>query len=297
MTVLRTPEDRFNNIPDFPYAPNYIELEDSDLGTLRLAYIDEGPKDAAAVLCMHGEPSWSFLYRKMIPIFLEAGYRVIAPDLIGFGRSDKPANRTDYTYQKHVNWMGGWLRELNLNDITLIAQDWGGLIGLRLVAEMPERFARVSISNTGLPTGDEPMSEDFLAWKNFSQTCEEFDAGFIVNIFDHGSLTPEEKKAYRAPFPTELYAAGAREFPMLVPVSPDNAASQTNRDAWKVLLEWKKPFLLCFSDADPILGPLKVTFEKIPGTEGQPHTTLHGMHFIQEQDGERWATAVVDWMN
>ncbi|WP_121626876.1 haloalkane dehalogenase [Poseidonibacter antarcticus] len=297
MKVLRTPEERFKNLPNFDYSPNYLEVEDKDLGALRIAYIDEGSKDAPVVLCMHGEPSWSFLYRKMIPLFLEAGYRVIAPDLIGFGRSDKPALRTDYTYQKHVNWMSDWLKALNLTNITLVAQDWGGFIGLRLVADMPDRFARVSISNTGLPTGDQGASETFQQWFEFTQNTEDFDCGFILNKFGQGTLTKLEQDAYRAPFPSEDYLAGARVFPALVPVTPDNPASEDVRKAQEKLSSFTKPVLLCFADKDPVSKPFEQFFlDNVPGTKKQPHTELHGFHFIQEEDGERWAKVVIDWI-
>ncbi len=298
MNILRTPEERFNNIADFPYRPHYLKINDNELGSLRLAYIDEGPRDASVILCMHGEPSWSYLYRKMIPVFLAAGFRVIAPDLIGFGRSDKPVERTAYSYKGHVQWMSDWVQALDLKNITLVAQDWGGLIGLRLVAAMPARFDRVSISNTGLPTGDQPMSDAFMKWREFSQSVEEFDTGFILNVFDHGTLSEQVKDAYRAPFPSEEYLAGARQFPLLVPITPDDPASEDNRKAWKVLQQWDKPFLLCYSDGDPITAHLKTTFlQMVPGTKDQPHITLNGLHFIQEQDGERWASSVVEWIN
>lgn len=297
MTILQTPEERFKNIPDFPYQPQYLEVEDSDLGQLRLAYVDEGSKDAPVILCMHGEPSWSYLYRKMIPVFLDAGYRVIAPDLIGFGRSDKPADRNAYTYSKHVAWMSSWFKALELDEVTLVAQDWGGLIGLRMVAEMPDRFARVSLSNTGLPMGDIEDVTDFINWRDFSQADEAFDAGLIVNWFDKGVLSEAEKNAYRAPFPSEEYKAGARQFPLIVPISPDQTGADDNREAAEVLRRWEKPMLLCFSDGDPITKPWEKFFiEEVPGTKGQPHITLHGLHFIQEQDGKRWASSVIDWM-
>lgn len=298
MKVYRTPEERFENLPDFPYQPNYLDVKDADLGDLRLAYIDEGPEDAPVVLCMHGEPSWSFLYRKMIPLFLDAGYRVIAPDLMGFGRSDKPANRKDYTYAKHVTWMTDWVTALGLNDITLVAQDWGGFIGLRLVADMPERFARVSISNTGLPMGEFEVTAAFNEWLEFTQTAEEFDTGFVLNMFDQGALTEAEKEAYRAPFPSEEYKAGVREFPALVPVKPDMPGAEDNRQAREFFKQWEKPMLVCFSDQDPVSRLWKDFFlDEVPGAQGQPHITLQGMHFIQEQDGERWANAVISWMN
>jgi haloalkane dehalogenase len=297
MPVLRTPDDCFAKLPGFPFEPHYLEIRDADLGPLRIHYVDEGPAHGKPVLCLHGEPTWSYLYRKMIPLFAAAGYRVLAPDLIGFGRSDKPSERSDYTYAKHVRWMGDWLVAMGLCDVTLLGQDWGGLIGLRLVAEQPERFARFSLSNTGLPTGDHPVSEAFHRWRKFSQEDPDFDIGFIVNLFGHGDLSEEEIQAYRAPFPADEYKAGARQFPMLVPTEPDNPASAANRAAWRVLREWHKPALMCFSDADPIMaGGEKPFLKLVPGTHNQPHITLQGRHFIQEEDGERWARAVIGWM-
>lgn len=297
MTVLRTPDERFSNLPDFPFTPNYVELEDPDFGTLRIHYLDEGPGDGPVVLCLHGEPTWCYLYRKMIPVFTAAGCRVIAPDLVGFGRSDKLDQRKDYSYARHVGWMAALLSALNLQDITLIGQDWGGLIGLRLLAENDSRFARFSLSNTGLPTGDHAVSEAFHRWRRFSQEDPVFDTGFIVNLFDRGDLSEAEKEAYRAPFPADEYKEGARQFPVLVPITPDDPASAANRRAWQVLMQWEKPALMCFSDADPIMaGGEKPFLKLVPGTQGQPHMTLTGRHFIQEEDGERWAQAVVDWM-
>jgi haloalkane dehalogenase len=297
MSVLRTPEDCFEEISGFSFAPRYVEIQDQDLGPLRVHYLDEGPADGPVVLCLHGEPTWCYLYRKMIPVFVAAGCRVLAPDLVGFGRSDKPAQRSDYTYRKHVQWMADWIAALRLKDITLLGQDWGGLIGLRLVAENTNLFARFSLSNTGLPTGDHEVGEAFHRWRKFSQEDPVFDTGFIVNLFGHGELTEEEIDAYRAPFPSDEYKAGARQFPVLVPVDPADPASDDNRRAWKTLMQWEKPALMCFSDADPIMrGGDKPFLKLVPGTKGQPHITLKGRHFIQQEDGETWARAVVAWM-
>jgi haloalkane dehalogenase len=233
----------------------------------------------------------------MIPLFADAGFRVLAPDLVGFGRSDKPSERGDYSYASHVRWMSDWLIAMGLCDITLLGQDWGGLIGLRLVARHPERFARFSLSNTGLPTGDHAVSEAFHRWRKFSQEDPEFDVGYIVNLFGRGSLSEDEIAAYRAPFPTDEYKAGARQFPMLVPTAPDDPATEANREAWKVLMQWHRPALMCFSDADPIMACGDKPFLKlVPGTHGQPHITLKGRHFIQEEDGEAWARAVISWV-
>lgn len=297
MTVLRTPDDRFEDLPGYPFEPHYCEIADPVHRRLRIHYVDEGRAHGPVVLCLHGEPTWSYLYRKMIPVFAEAGFRVLAPDLVGFGRSDKPADRDHYTYANHVRWMKDWLVAMGLCDVTLLGQDWGGLIGLRMVAELPERFARFSLSNTALPTGDQPVNEAFLRWRSFSQEDSDFDTGYIVNLFGRGDLTEAEMEAYRAPFPTNDYKAGARQFPMLVPAAPDDPASAANREAWRVLKEWHKPALMCFSDADPVMaGGEKPFLKLVPGANNQPHITLRGRHFIQEEDGETWARAVVDWM-
>lgn len=297
MTILRTPDERFENLPDFPFEPNYVEVNDESLGALRIHYLDEGPKEAPVILCLHGEPTWSFLYRKMIPVFVEAGFRVVAPDLIGFGRSDKPSERSDYTYARHVRWMKEFIESLDLRGITLLGQDWGGLIGLRLLTADEARFKAFSLSNTGLPTGDQKMSDAFLRWRQFSQDDPEFDTGFIVNLFGYGNLSEDEIEAYRAPFPSDEYKAGARQFPMLVPARPDDPAGDDNRKAWLVLTQWEKPALMCFSDGDPVTaGADQPFFKLVPGTRSQPHVTLRGRHFIQEEDGERWARAVIEWL-
>ena len=297
MSVLRTPDECFENLVDFPFEPRYQEIQDEDLGSLRIHYVDEGPRDCSLILCLHGEPSWSYLYRKMIPLFTAAGFRTVVPDLVGFGRSDKPSRRSDYTYKKHVRWMKDWIHATGLSGITLLGQDWGGLIGLRLLAENPNLFNRFSLSNTFLPTGDQGASEAFERWRRFSQENEEFDTGSIVNLFGYGNLGAEETEAYRAPFPSDEYKAGARQFPLLVPTDPDDPAAQDNRRAWQVLMQWNKPALMCFSDSDPITSGGDRAFKKlVPGTKNQPHITLKGHHFIQEEDGETWARAVVDWI-
>jgi haloalkane dehalogenase len=297
MKALRTPDDRFTDLPDFPWTPRYVEVADGDGGALRVACIDEGPREAEPVLLLHGEPSWSFLYRRMIPVLLDAGLRVVAPDLVGFGRSDKPAEPSDYTYARHVEWMrAAVLDELGLTGITLVGQDWGGLIGLRLVAEHPDRFARVVVANTGLPTGDSPMSDAFLAWQRFAQTAPQFEVGRIISNGTVGELRPGVVAAYDAPFPDDSYKAGARAFPALVPTRPDDPASDANRAAWEALAKWPKPFLTAFSDGDPITGGGDRVFRKlVPGADGMPHTTLQGGgHFLQEDVGPDLARLVVD---
>jgi haloalkane dehalogenase len=295
MDVLRTPDDRFANLPGYPFVARYVSVGDG----LRVHHVDEGPPGApAVVLMMHGEPSWSYLYRKMIPIVAGAGHRVVAPDLVGFGRSDKPVRREDYTYQRHVDWMREVLEELDLRGITLVCQDWGGLIGLRLAAEHPDRFARIVAANTFLPTGDRPAGPAFLAWQKYSQETPDFHVGGIVKGGCATDLGPEIVAAYDAPFPDDRYKAGARKFPLLVPTSPDDPAAAPNRKAWEVLSRWEKPFLTAFSDSDPITrGGERVLQQAIPGAKGQPHTTIAGGgHFLQEDKGEELARVVVEFI-
>ncbi len=295
MELLRTPDARFESLPDFPWTPRYVELAlEADPGRVRMAYVEDGPADAAPVLCLHGEPSWSFLYRKMIPALAAAGHRVIAPDLIGFGRSDKPAARADYTYQRHMDWLTAFLVALDLRAITLVCQDWGGLLGLRLAAENEARFARIVAANTFLPTGDQQMPESFLQWRAFSQTVPEMPIGGIVARGCTSELSPEVVAAYDAPFPDERYKEGARQFPALVPASPDDPATPANRRAWEVLQRWDKPFLTAFSDRDPITrGGDRVMQAMIPGTKGRAHATIKGAgHFLQEDRGPELAAMV-----
>jgi haloalkane dehalogenase len=260
-------------------------------------YLDEGPASASeTVLLLHGEPSWSYLYRKMVPVLVDAGFRTVAPDLVGFGRSDKPAARADYTYARHVEWMRAALFDgLGLSDVTVVGQDWGGLVGLRLVAEHPERFRRVVAANTGLPTGDIDMGEAFMAWQRFSQEVPEMPIGRIVAGGCATELSPEVVAAYDAPFPDESYKEGARQFPMLVPCRPDDPASDANRRAWEVLKGFGKPFLCAYSDSDPITrGADRLFLDMIPGTKGQAHTTITGGgHFLQEDRGPELAEVVV----
>lgn len=293
MNVLRTPDERFKDLPGYRFEPHYVDA----LG-MRMHYIDEGPRDAEPVLMLHGEPSWCYLYRKMIPVIAGAGYRAVAPDLIGFGRSDKPASQEDYTYQLHVDAITAFVEQLDLRNITLVCQDWGGLIGLRVAAEHEDRFARIVAANTFLPTGDQPPGEAFLRWQTFSQTAPRFEIGRIVNNGTTTDLPEDVVAAYDAPFPDDTYKAGARRFPALVPTKPDDPASEPNREAWKVLERWEKPFLTAFGDSDPITRNADKAFQaRVPGTKGQLHTTIAGGgHFIQEDRGEELARAVVDFM-
>src|SRR5262245_45822940 len=293
MEVLRTPDERFANLPGCGFAPHYLAVDG-----LSVHYVDEGPRGAAPVLLLHGEPSWSYLYRKMIPIISAAGHRSIAPDLVGFGRSDKPAARSDYTYQRHVDWMCGVIEHLDLQGITLVCQDWGGLIGLRLAADHPQRFARIVAANTFLPTGDVAPGPAFHAWREYSQTTPEFHVGGIVKGGCVTELAAAVIAAYNAPFPADRHTPVARHFPWLVPATPDAPAAAPNRAAWEVLRRWSKPFLTAFSDTDPITaGGDRVMQREIPGAQGQPHTTITGAgHFLQEDRGEELARVVVEFI-
>ncbi len=301
MELLRTPDHHFEDLPAYPFAPNYLDIPSLDpVGeeSIRVHYLDEGPISAKeTVLLMHGEPSWSYLYRKMIPILSDHGIRTIAPDLVGFGRSDKPAKRGDYTYVRHVEWMRSLLFEgLGLKGVTLVCQDWGGLIGLRLLALDPDKFSRVLAANTGLPTGDGRVSDAFLAWQKFSQETPEMPIGAIVAGGCATRPSPEVIAAYDAPFPDESFKEGARQFPVLVPTSPEDPASQDNREAWEVLRSFDKPFMCGFSDGDPITrGADRLFIETIPGAQLVDHPTIHGGgHFLQEDKGEELAKVTLE---
>lgn len=299
MQTVRTPDDRFADLPGYSFAPHYVDIDDGDGGTLRVHHLDEGPSDAPPILLMHGEPSWSFLYRHMVPVLVEAGHRVVAPDLVGFGRSDKPTEQSDYTYARHVEWMRQALFDrLDLRDITYFGQDWGGLVGLRLLAMEPERYARVAIGNTGLPTGHGPASEAFLAWQKFSQETDHFPVGGIINGGCATDLADEVIAGYDAPFPDDTFKAGARIFPALVPTSPDDPASADNVAAWTVLEQFDKPFLLTFSDQDAVTAGGDAPFlAKVPGARDQPHVTIEGGgHFLQEDRGPELAEVLVDFI-
>jgi len=298
LDYLRTSDDRFANLPDFPFQPNYVSIRDWEGFELRVHYLDEGAAHAEPVLMLHGEPSWCYLYRKMIPVIVEAGYRAFAPDLIGFGRSDKPKRRGDYTYQRHVDSMHSFINALDLRRLTLVCQDWGGLIGLRLAAEQPDRFARIVAANTFLPTGERPPGEAFMRWQRFSQETPIFNVGRIVNGGCVTDLSAEVMAAYDAPFPDETYKEGARQFPLLVPTSPEDPAAGANKRAWEALRKWTKPFLTAFSDSDPVTrGAERLLEAQIPGAAGQAHTTIVGAgHFLQEDKGKDLARIVVDFI-
>ena len=301
MEVLRTPDTRFGGLPDFPFAPHYLDIPNAAGPTLRMHYLDEGPREAPPVLLLHGEPSWSYLYRHVIPPLVAKGHRVLAPDLIGFGRSDKPSARADYTFERHVDWMSAWLTTLDLRSITLFCQDWGGLIGLRLVARFPERFAGVVAANTGLPSG-KPVGGaaktlPFRLWLAFSQLVPRFPVGWLISKGTVRRLSAVEIAAYDAPFPDERYKAGARQFPALVPITDTHASVPECKQAWQVLARFDKPFLTAFSDRDPITrGGDRIFQGRIPGTKGQPHTTIRRAgHFLQEDQPAEIA-GIIDGM-
>ena len=303
MKVLRTPDEQFAHLPEFPFAPHYATVT-ADTGNLagtelRVHYLDEGPRDAAPVLLMHGEPSWSFLYRRVIPVLVAAGHRVIAPDLVGFGRSDKPTDVADYSYAAHVAWMSELVfAVLDLRDATFFGQDWGGLIGLRLVAAQPDRFARVVIGNTGLPTGDGNLTEAFFAWQKFAAETPDLPIGQIINFGTLSDLAPEVIAAYDAPFPDDDSKAGARIFPKLVPSTPDDPERDANLAAWTVLEQYTEPFLCAFSDGDPITGGGDAEFRRrVPGAQGREHVTIAGGgHFLQEDCGPELGRVIAEFI-
>lgn len=288
MKILRTPDTAFEKLEDYPFAPNYVNVADN----LRMHYVDEGK--GPVVLLLHGEPSWSYLYRTMIPVLVEGGMRVIAPDLIGFGKSDKPSAQSDYTYAKHIEWTHGLVKQLNLQDIHLFIQDWGGLIGLRLVSAEPQRFASIVAGNTMLPTGTVTPPKAFLDWQHFASTSPKFDVATVIQMATTTNLSPAIMAAYNAPFPTEEHKAGARIFPALVPTTEEDPESANNKAAWGVLSQWTKPFLTLFSDQDPITKGGEQVFQKlVPGTKGHEHTLIVGGHFLQEDQGPQLASFMI----
>jgi haloalkane dehalogenase len=292
--ILRTPEERFAQISDFPYIPKYVEI-----GGLRIATIDEGPRHAAPVLLMHGEPTWSYLYRKMIPGLLAAGHRVIAPDLIGFGRSDKPTAKSDYSYANHVAWMVAWMQAMDVQHATLFCQDWGSLIGLRMATHSPERFDRIVLANGGLPTGTQGVTpRAFKLWRAFARFSPWFPIGKIVNSGCAVKLSEPEIAAYDAPFPSSKYEVAARLFPTFVPTEPNDPERAANEQAWNVLKQWHKPFLTLFSSRDPVTrGGDKIFQKLVPGAANQPHATTRGAgHFLQEDKGPELSKAISDFI-
>lgn len=293
LAAVRTPDERFSVLPGYAYVPRYVDIDG-----LRMAYVDEGPPDGRTILLLHGEPTWGYLYRRMLPPLLAAGYRTVVPDLIGFGRSDKPTERSAYTYAGHVAWLTSFVETLDLHDIVLFVQDWGGLLGLRVATEHRERFDRLVIANTFLPTGD-PPGDGFLQWQQASQAMPFMDCGALMQRATLArTLTDAEVDAYRAPFPDELHMAGARQFPLLVPTDPDDPAVPANRAAWRVLEAWDAPVLTLWAPGDVVLGGFQDVFvRRIPGAAGQPHQSFSPAgHFIQDDCGEQLAAAMVDWL-
>ncbi|MAZ86137.1 MAG: haloalkane dehalogenase [Cellvibrionaceae bacterium] len=332
MKKLRTPDACFNNLPDYDFPPHYTDVYDGEGGTLRMHHIEQGPTDGEVVLCLHGQPTWSFLYRKVIPVLAKAGYRVIAPDLVGFGKSDKPTLRSDYTYSRHVNWLKQWLVNNNLNNVNLLCGDWGGLIGLRLAAAYPDRFARLIPTSTVLPDSEGgvplemteqmyqayeslPVPVDirqvwaqfespgeihpFLYWRKL---CSENKAFRPSHLVEASSVNPIAAQAildaYNAPFPNESYLAGVRQFPSLLPVMPDDPELATCDMVWRLLRTFSKPVMTVFGDKDAFtIGAEKVFQERIPGANGQPHTMINNVsHFAEEEAGEELAQAVVHFL-
>jgi haloalkane dehalogenase len=299
MQTLRTPDDRFADLLDFDFEPSYAEIPDGDGGALRIAWVEAGPADGEVILLLHGEPSWSFLYRKMMRVLTAAGLRVVAPDLVGFGRSDKPAEIADHSYARHVEWVRALAFDvLDLNDVTLVGQDWGGLIGLRLAAENQDRVARIVAANTGLPTGDHPMPEIWHRFREAIQTAPQVDIARFVASGCRRPMSLEVRAAYDAPFPDESYKAAARAMPGLVPLRPDDPASDANRRAWATLTASATPVLVAFSDGDPITAAMGPILQRaLPGAVGREHPTIADAgHFLQEDAGDELARRVVDFV-
>ena len=334
MQILRTPDARFVDLEGYPFAPRYTTIRTHDDCDLRIHHIDEGPADGPLVLCMHGQPVWSYLYRKMIPYLTEAGMRVIAPDLVGYGRSDKPAARENYSYERQVEWMGAWLEGNDLSGITFFGQDWGGLIGLRLVVNHPERFDRVVISNTGLPynphvpdeivgeieafranaptpnlmemqqalsemtSGAHPATK-FAYWQKFCWESEDMPIGLMMSMMMQGMVdagTSPLAKAYDAPFPDPSYKMGPRAMPSQVPTLPTSPSLAQQGKAWEFFDAFDKPFLCAFADNDPVTAGSQAEFlRRVPGTRGLPHTTIKGGgHFVQERAPEQVSNVIID---
>ena len=293
MQFLRTNDSRFEDLPGYDFTPNYIEVDG-----LRMHYVDEGPRDGAIVLLLHGEPSWSYLYRHMIPLLRSAGKRCIAPDLIGFGKSDKPTRKSDYSYARHVAWMTGFIEALELTDVTLFCQDWGALIGLRVVAENEHRFSRIVLGNGGLPTGDREMPRAFMRWQTFARFSPVFPVGKLIQKATVTDLPDSVVRAYDAPFPSAKYKAGARAFPLLVPTTPDDPASEANRAAWEVFKTWEKPFLTTFSNRDPITrGGESAWQDMVPGAANRAHVKIKNAgHFLQEDKGPQLAETIIQFI-
>ncbi len=299
MDTLRTPDDRFADLPGFDLTPSYADVPDGEGGTLRMAYVETGPADGPVALLLHGEPSWSFLYRDVLAVLGEAGVRAVAPDLVGFGRSDKPTRPADHSYARHLEWVRALAFDvLDLRDVTLVGQDWGGLIGLRLVAENPDRFARVVAANTGLPTGDRDMPEVWWRFRDAVAKAERLDVGRLVAAGCARPMDTAVRAAYDAPFPDETYKAGPRVMPTLVPTAPDDPATEANRAAWVGLTRWERPFLVAFSDSDPITAAMGPILQRsVPGAAGRSHPVVENAgHFLQEDAGAELGRLVAEFV-
>lgn len=297
MRVLRTPDERFEKLPGFSFEPHYVDV-DAGGGPLRVHYLDEGPPEGEVVLLLHGEPTWSYMFRTMIPVLNAGGLRAVAPDLPGFGRSDKPSDVSDYTYERHVGWMEAFVEALDLSGATVAGQDWGGIIGLQLAVRHPDRFTRIVASNHGFPTGDREPTEAFLAWLDYSQKVDPFPVAQIVANACLSDLPPEVVAAYDAPYPDESYKAGARIFPMLVPIRPDDPASAAARRGLEQLKAWDRPFLTAFSDSDPVTAGADAMFQNtVPGAKGQAHAVIaRAGHNLHEDAGRDLARVIVDFI-
>jgi haloalkane dehalogenase len=289
MNIIRTPDDRFENLPGFPFQPHFLEIADTGFGSLRMHYLDEGPADGATMLLLHGQGCWSYIYRSMIPQLVEAGYRVIAPDYIGFGRSDKLPSTEDYTFEKHVAWLTAFLAQMKLSRVTAYLFDWGGFFGLRVAAEHPEFFDRIVLSNTNLPTGDSEGAKWFIDWRARQFALPEFPQGDMVDDGAHFKLTPETIAAFDAPYPDESYKTGPRRFPMILPITSDMGSVPENLAAWDRLATWEKPVLTVFSASftGTSMGPEKL-LEHIPGANGPDHGLLTeaGFYIVEDQPEE-----------
>jgi haloalkane dehalogenase len=303
--VLRTPEGRFADLEGFGFTPRYLTVSDARFGQLRMAAIDEGPRAAPVALLLHGEPTWSFLYRKMIPRITAAGFRAVAPDFIGFGRSDKLAQRADYSYAGFVSWLLQVLRTLDLRRVTLVCQDWGGPIGLSALAAEPQRFAAVLAANTILPNCEPPPrgvpewpGELIAGWVKTAAAAADLPVSGIVAGVCRTVPSPAVLKGYDAPFPDASYKSGVLAFPGLIPIREDLPGIRENRAVWSVLEQFERPFVTAFSDSDPTTAPWAAVFrERIPGAAGQPHPVIaHAGHFLQEEQGEALSEVLLELM-
>jgi haloalkane dehalogenase len=295
MDIKRTPENRFSNLSDFQFQPHFIDVTDGETGTLRMHYLDEGPRDGHMILCLHGQASWSYLYRHMIPVLVGQGFRVIAPDYIGFGRSDKLAVDADYNYQRHIDWLTAFLLGMKIRNVTAYMFDWGGHFGLRIASEYPDMFNRIVLSNTLFPMGPQARSDEFVKWANQVVKTPVFPISGMVNKGVVNKLSPDVIKAYDAPFPDESFKAGPRSFPMIMPISADRPGVAENRAAWSKLASWEKPVLTLFSkhSAETEVPPTKFQ-QHIPGAKGQPHALLPDAGFyIVEDKSQELATRIM----